>query len=355
MKKIYRIILIIVLCSIYTINSNAQLHVNETVTFFPTFAHITPDNIVHITIHGWIYKPKQRSLKRRALLKLFCKAAGMHKGDADTLIFRLRSRHFLVDNKREKKVRIEFTNRIYHMSESESNGHFRSSIPLQTTDLSTYLRKGITYRAVTARNDPRVFTGRVCVIGQKGISVISDIDDTIKISNVLNKRELVRNTFFREFRPAPGMTALYRKWKLQGASFHYVSGSPWQLYIPIANFMKKYDFPEGSIHLKHFRLKDSSTMRFIIADQITYKTRIIESIIIKFPLRRFILVGDSGEHDPEIYGRIAKKFTKQIHGIFIRDVGDPSGDPSRYTKLFKDLPIVWKVFKDPGKIRIKIR
>ncbi len=75
----------------------------------------------------------------------------------------------------------------------------------------------------------KTFTCTVYVLARHGISVISDIDDTIKISNVLSKRLLLKHTFYTYFKPVEGMSDLYQKWSEQKCQFHYVSASPWQL------------------------------------------------------------------------------------------------------------------------------
>ena len=62
---------------------------------------------------------------------------------------------------------------------------------------------------------------------------------TVKVSNVLNKRELLANTFLREFTPIEGMAALFRRWgRAHGAVFHYVSASPWQLQPELQAFLQ---------------------------------------------------------------------------------------------------------------------
>lgn len=73
------------------------------------------------------------------------------------------------------------------------------------------------------------FKCTIYVPSAQGISVISDIDDTVKISNVLSKRLLLKHTFYSYFKPVEGMNELYQKWSEQQCQFHYVSASPWQL------------------------------------------------------------------------------------------------------------------------------
>lgn len=67
-------------------------------------------------------------------------------------------------------------------------------------------------------------------------------------------------------------------------------------------------------------------------------------------LRTLILVGDSGERDPEIYGFIARKYPKRIHRIFIRAVKGEKKDDKRFIKAFEDIPREkWSIFTEPLK------
>ena len=104
--------------------------------------------------------------------------------------------------------------------------------------------------AVTRSRDKRQFSGRVQLLEPTGFSVVSDIDDTIKVSQVLDKGELLANTFIRPYREVTGMATQYRQWAKHGAAFHYVSSSPWQLFQPLMNFMETSGFPAGDFHLK---------------------------------------------------------------------------------------------------------
>jgi phosphatidate phosphatase APP1 len=65
-------------------------------------------------------------------------------------------------------------------------------------------------------------------------------------------------------------------------------------------------------------------------------------------LRSLVLVGDSGEHDPEIYGKVARAYPKRVVRIFIRAVKGEKPDDERFVKAFKDIPREnWLVFTDP--------
>lgn len=176
------------------------------------------------------------------------------------------------------------------------------------------------------------------MIEPKGLSVISDIDDTVKITEIpAGSRNVVRNTFFKGYSAAPGMAELYSEW--DGAAFHYVSGSPWQLYRPLSEFLfQGAGLPEGTLHMKTVtkNLRSISTWRnlheLVSNELLTYEQKIeqISLIFTHFPEREFILVGDSGERDPEVYRAILERFPDQVREIMIRDViNDRELNPGR--------------------------
>ena len=125
--------------------------------------------------------------------------------------------------------------------------------------------------------------------------------------------------------------------------------SPWQLYQPIQDFIVGQGFPAGSMHLKQLRFLDSSFIKFVQADQLAYKTEIIEGIIADFPERTFVLVGDSGEKDPEVYAAIAGKHSDRVLAVLIHDLGN--APQSRYDQLFGALPVRFHLFSDAVSVK----
>ncbi|KAJ9073155.1 hypothetical protein DSO57_1019505 [Entomophthora muscae] len=209
------------------------------------------------------------------------------------------------------------------------DGHFNSPIYLpgdlikQWTS-SAHLKedspRSLDIRAYDGSSDAYT-SGKIQLIDPVGISIISDIDDTIKDSGVFRgKRHLIMNTFLHECREVPGMSELYREWSEQGANFHYVSNSPWQLFPLLETFFDKFSFPSGSAHLK---LWDLNHKALFYDPQAAKRTSIVQ-LLKDFPNRKFILVGDSGEMDLELYTSIAKEYPNQVLKIFIRDVTTPN-------------------------------
>jgi len=143
------------------------------------------------------------------------------------------------------------------------------------------------------------------------------------------------------------METAYQKWAEAGAAFHYISASPWQLYRPLEEFTRTAGFPAGTFHMKRVRFKDQS-LRELFADPHGFKVAAISDLMRRFPRRKFILVGDSGESDPESFASLLRQHPDQILKVHIRDVTDEPADASRYREVFRDVPRKkWQVFQDP--------
>ena len=162
-------------------------------------------------------------------------------------------------------------------------------------------------------------TEEVIITEPNGVSVISDIDDTIKHSAISSgAREIFRNVFIRDFGDLsiPGVKDWYNRMADMGVKFHYVSNSPWQLYPVLTAFFAMAGFPAGSFHLKQY----SGMFQGIFEPVAERKKSTLEKIMRDFPDRRFLLVGDSGEADLEVYTDVVLENPGRILGVFIRDV-----------------------------------
>lgn len=159
------------------------------------------------------------------------------------------------------------------------------------------------------------------------VGIISDVDDTILLTETSSKVRMLRNIFLKNHftqSAVEGMSDLYRAihYGPEGDGYdatHYVSSSPDNLYSRINNFLDHQKFPAGSIDLKNIGLRKGSDSLF---DHEKYKLGRIRSILETFPRRRFVLFGDSGEHDPEIYRQLSREFKGQIVAMYIHNVND---------------------------------
>ncbi len=332
----------------------SEIKSDEELLLFPSCAYLSGKEKAVINIHIWVYEPGKNRVKRSLLEEGLEEIIKADITPEQKTVFNRRIKDFLVDNERNKDIRISIMGRDFTPGKTGPGGHLFSELIIDDRKIIQDLvkKKRVSCQVKLRKNDTRKYSGFITFIPRKGVSVISDIDDTIKISNVLHRKELIKNTFIRDFRPVKGLSSLYDRWRKKGALFHYVSGSPWQLYLPVSRFLEDSGFPRGFFFLKPFRLKPSAIYHFIKADQLKYKTGIITGIIRKFPGRRYILVGDSGEKDPEVYSRIARRYPDKILFILIRNVTNQNPGSPRYRKLFpRGFPVRWKIFKDASELK----
>ncbi|CAF9925991.1 hypothetical protein IMSHALPRED_006840 [Imshaugia aleurites] len=162
-------------------------------------------------------------------------------------------------------------------------------------------------------------TAEIHISEPTGVSMISDIDDTIKHSGIgSGAREIFRNAFIRDLGDLmiDGVKEWYSTMADLGVKFHYVSNSPWQLYPVLVSYFAQAGLPKGSFHLKQY----NGMLQGIFEPVAERKKGTLERILSDFPERRFILAGDSGEADLELYTDVVLANPGRILGVFIRDV-----------------------------------
>lgn len=186
--------------------------------------------------------------------------------------------------------------------------------------------KGTTGVELIARGG-RLFQGTVYVPRPNAeLGVISDIDDTVKITGVHDHGKVVEEVLFGDAetdKPVPGMAALYADIERSGNKsprpFHYVSASPYALSARIVKFLSLNHFPSGSLDL--MKLDLSKDVMSGVAERIVqYKESAIENIFAAFPGRKFLLFADNGQEDPKIYSRLLSSHPDRIEAIYIREV-----------------------------------
>lgn len=156
--------------------------------------------------------------------------------------------------------------------------------------------------------------------------VASDIDDTILHTGVVSvlKWRVLYNTIFKSAKmrlPLEGASKFYKllhhgKTGTNANPIFYVSHSPWNLYRYLELFLKQNNFPKGPILLRNF----GTILKKKTSNHIPEKQKEILNILKTYPNLPFILIGDSGEHDPDIYIEIAKQYPNRILAIYLRSV-----------------------------------
>ncbi len=173
--------------------------------------------------------------------------------------------------------------------------------------------------------------------------VISDIDDTIIVSNATSLTKVAYTTFMENARTRvafPGVGAFYRALQrgTGDAEFNpifYVSSGPWNLYDLLVDFMRLNEIPLGPILLQDYGVDDT---KIFSASHHDHKMAQIRKLLETYPDMPFILIGDSGQHDPEIYRKVLEEVPNRIKAIYIRDVTGASraGEIRKLTKEAKE-------------------
>ncbi len=163
------------------------------------------------------------------------------------------------------------------------------------------------------------------VLPNAEFGVISDIDDTVVHTGVTSRLKMFYTVLLKNARtrlPLKGVSRFYKALQ-QGSSeagcnpLFYVSSSPWNMYDLFREFFHINDIPFGPIFLRDWGFERHS---MFAENNRKYKLTSIFTILDNFPDLKFILIGDSGEEDPEIYLQVIQKYPQRILTAYIRCV-----------------------------------
>jgi phosphatidate phosphatase APP1 len=156
-------------------------------------------------------------------------------------------------------------------------------------------------------------------------AVVSDIDDTVLQTYATDMLKMLRLTMLRNARtrlPFEGVAELYKALEAgAGGQEHnpifYVSSSPWNLYDFLVEFMAYNGLPPGPLRLTDYGLDREKLVKQRHAE---HKLAEIGRIATAYPHLPLVLIGDSGQQDPEIYLAAARAHPGRVAVIYIRDV-----------------------------------
>ena len=210
---------------------------------------------------------------------------------------------------------------------TDAEGYYRARIPMApptTRSLWLHAEASIPGSELSARHEI------LAVSDEAQFGIISDIDDTVLDSQVVDWKSTAKLTFLHNVRtrkPLPGVAQLYRS--LQSGHgevpinpLFYVSSSPWNLYDLLESFLSINEIPPGPILLRDLGIESEY---FIKSKGHGHKLDNVRKLFGLYPTLGWILVGDSGQADAEIYTSAAREFPGRVLAIYIRDV-DPDAD-----------------------------
>ena len=176
-----------------------------------------------------------------------------------------------------------------------------------------------------------------------GLTVISDIDDILRITKIYQPKEGLLNSFARPFVPWMNMPDIYANWSrsIPNFHFHYLTTTPEQITRNYMDFIYK-TYPGGSFDTRPLNFSDVSAT-------LSIRKFLLEKIFQTYPKRKFVLVADTSNPDVmRDYPAMATEFPGQVQCIFLRNTSETDpGDKFPYdTSGFKDLDISTYMFFD---------
>jgi hypothetical protein len=204
----------------------------------------------------------------------------------------------------------------------KSNGLTAGNVTQQIQKLNVYA-KGATLGNATAY-----------LVPSSGYTVISDIDDILRITKIYLPKEGLLNSFARPYVPWLNMPDIYANWSksIPNMHFHYLTTTPEQVTRNYMDFIYK-TYPGGSFDTRPLNFSDVNATLAI-------RRFLLDKIFQTFPQRKFILVADTSNSDVmKAYPAMAKDYPSQVQCIFLRNTSATDDDKFPYdTSGFKGLP-----------------
>lgn len=248
--------------------------------------------------------------------------------------FKAMYRRYTSDFVPNVKIRATFQEQVkegYTDDEGYFNFHFepREPLPEKNDWFDVHFKL---LDKVVRKQKPVETSGKVMVSELNSqFGIISDVDDTILVSRATTlirklRLLLLKNAHTRL--PFEGVAAFYHALRKgnNNTSFNpifYVSSSSWKLYDLLIEFAAKRGIPPGPFLLRASRIDH---YRFISNIHGNHKLKKIEHIMSTYSKIKFILIGDSGQKDPEIYDQVVKDYPGRVEAIYIRDVSKEGRD-----------------------------
>jgi phosphatidate phosphatase APP1 len=177
------------------------------------------------------------------------------------------------------------------------------------------------------------------------VGIISDIDDTVIISHAtsIGKKlwlSISKNAYTR--RPFPGVSDFYALLTNHGHyPVFYVSSSDWNLFDLIQDFLNYRNIPAGPLLLKDLHVNLRNIWKSGGGNH-NHKLEKISMLMSLFPKTKFILIGDSGQHDPELYTEIIEKYPERVKAVYIRRIKKEDEERENILNQYNpQIPIAW--------------
>ena len=200
--------------------------------------------------------------------------------------------------------------------------------------------------------DSALATANVFVVDpQVKFGIVSDIDDTVMVTALPRPMLAAWHTFVvNEHARAttPGMPVLYERLTGQhpGAPVVYLSTGAWNVAPTLTRFLSRNLYPAGALLLTDW---GPTADRWFRSGQ-EHKRNSLERLAREFPQIRWLLIGDDGQHDPEIYGNFVREHPDKVAAVCIRQLSPGeavlAGSTMRGRSPVDGSPVPWLTSPD---------
>jgi phosphatidate phosphatase APP1 len=179
------------------------------------------------------------------------------------------------------------------------------------------------WNTITMRtDDSTTVTAPVFVVDMRTrFGIVSDIDDTVMVTALPRPLLAAWNTFVLDEHartPVAGMSVLYERLvrEHEGSPVIYLSTGAWNVAPTLTRFLSRNLYPAGALLLTdwgptHDRLFRSGKQ---------HKRDNLARLATEFPRLKWLLIGDDGQHDEELYGEFARAHPENVSAVCIRQL-----------------------------------
>jgi phosphatidate phosphatase APP1 len=151
--------------------------------------------------------------------------------------------------------------------------------------------------------------------------IISDVDDTILNTALPKPLVAAWNSFVLDEHArtsTPGMPVLYDHLVAghPGAPVIYLSTGAWNVAPALSRFLERNLYPAGPLLLTDW---GPTPDRWFRSGQ-EHKLRELDRLAKEFPEVRWLLVGDDGQHDEQLYHEFASRHPEKVAAVAIRQL-----------------------------------
>ncbi len=277
-----------------------------------------------VTVQPYIgYGTKERLYVRGRVLE----EKALSQADADASAwenFGSAWKRFRSEEVPKARVKLRLSGRE-HETTTDDEGFFslwlEAPTPLPPSDEGFYHVEAELLEPLRGSTPPELARVPVAVPEENAqFGIISDMDDTVLQTGATNVIGMAKKVLFGNAKtrvPFEGVSAFYDALQHEQNPIFYVSSSPWNLYDLLVEFLETNDIPVGPIMLRDWGI---SPTELLPTSHSGHKREALDQILETYPDLPFILIGDSGQEDPEIYQSVVHDYPGRILGVYIRSV-----------------------------------